>query len=589
MTELATPLQGALQETHAGRRRGVMAAAWVLLLLAILTFLVVYPLLTLLLGALTDTNPVVEGFSLAHLSITNFLTVLSNPNVGEALFNTLVACGGGTLIAVAIGLTFSWIVVRTNTPFKRFIAAASILPLFAPPLVAGVAWTILGSPKTGLINTMFKWMHLDLHVDFYSLTGLVFVFGIYYAPYVYMFTASALRNMDPSLEEAAEISGASAFATLFSVTFPLIMPAIISGMLLSFIVMLGIYGIPAVLGAPTNINVLTTYIFKLTNWSPPLYNTAAAVAIILMVVTGALVFLQQKVLSGRSYVTVAGKAYRPRNLDLGPWRWLTFGFGIVYLIVVAVLPTLALIVAAFRKFMFIRDAASLFDMRQYSLMHFHSIFDNPLTLNSIYNAVEVGVITALAGGALAFAIGYTIHRTHVPGRRSIDLLSTLPVAIPGLVIGVAYLWAWIGIPGGLYGTLWILALAFIARFMPDTVKALSTSFLQIHRELEEAAWVCGTGMLRTIRTIVLPLASPGVIAAMTLLFVLAIRELGSSLFLYTSNTMVMSVLLLDYYEGGNLGKTAAFSLVQTVLLGVLIGGANWLSRGAAQGSVARTG
>jgi iron(III) transport system permease protein len=589
LTELATPLQGALQETRAGRHRGVLAAAWVLSLLAILTFLVVYPLLTLLLGALTDTNPVVEGFSLAHLSITNFLTVLSNPNVGEALFNTLVACGGGTLIAVAIGLTFSWIVVRTNTPFKRFIAAASILPLFAPPLVAGVAWTILGSPKTGLINTMFKWLHLDLHVDFYSLPGLVFVFGIYYAPYVYMFTASALRNMDPNLEEAAEISGASAFATLFSVTFPLIMPAIISGMLLSFIVMLGIYGIPAVLGAPTNINVLTTYIFKLTNWSPPLYNTAAAVAIILMVVTGALVFLQQRVVSGRSYVTVAGKAYRPRNLDLGPWRWLTFGFGITYLIVVAVLPTLALIVAAFRKFMFIRDAASLFDMKQYSLMHFHSIFDNPLTLNSIYNAVEVGVITALAGGALAFAIGYTIHRTHVPGRRSIDLLSTLPVAIPGLVIGVAYLWAWIGIPGGLYGTLWILALAFIARFMPDTVKALSTSFLQIHRELEEAAWVCGTGMLRTIRTIVLPLASPGVIAAMTLLFVLAIRELGSSLFLYTSNTMVMSVLLLDYYEGGNLGKTAAFSLVQTVLLGVLIGGANWLSRGAAQGSVARTG
>ena len=185
-------------------------------------------------------------------------------------------------------MLFSWIVVRTNTPFKGFIAAASILPLFAPPLVAGVAWAILGSPKTGLINTMFKWIGLDWRVDFYSMWGLVFVFGIYYAPYVYMFTASALRNMDPSLEEAAEISGASAFATLFTVTFPLIMPAIVSGMLLSFIVMLGIYGIPAVLGAPTNLAVLTTYIFKLTNWSPPLYNTAAAVAIILMVVTGLL-------------------------------------------------------------------------------------------------------------------------------------------------------------------------------------------------------------------------------------------------------------------------------------------------------------
>ena len=577
----------AAQSGVEGRRRGAIAGVWVVLLLAILGFLVVYPVLTLLLGALTDTNPVVEGLSLRHLSVANFLTVVANPNVADALANTLLACGGGTAIAVVIGLLFSWIVVRTNTPFRGFIAATSILPLFAPPLVAGVAWSILGSPKTGLINTAFKWAGLDWHVDFYSMSGLVFVFGIYYAPYVYMFTSSALRNMDPSLEEAAEISGASAFATLFSVTFPLIMPAIVSGMLLSFIVMLGIYGVPAVLGAPANINVLTTYIFKLTNWSPPLYNTAAAAAIILMVVTGALVFLQQKVLSGRSYTTVAGKPFRPRTLDLGRWRWFTFSLGLIYLVIVVVLPMLALIVAAFRKFMFIRDIASLFDLRQYSLVHFNAIFDNPLTIRSIYNAVEVGLITAVVGGALAFAIGYTVHRTHVPGRRLIDLIATLPVAIPGLVIGVAYLWAWIGIPGGLYGTIWILALAFIARFMPDTVKALSTSFLQIHRELEEAAWVCGKGMLTTIASIVLPLARPGVIASMTLLFVLAIRELGSSLFLYTSNTMVMSVLLLDYYEGGNIGKTAAFSLVQTVLLGALIGGANWLARSAAQGGVAQ--
>src|SRR5258708_10683351 len=171
--------------------------------------------------------------------------------------------------------------------------------------------------------------------------------------------------------------------------------------------------------------VLTTYMFRPTTWSPPLYNTAAAVAIILMVVTGALVFLQQKVLSGRSYTTVAGKAFRPRNLDLGPWRWLTFGLGLVYLLVVVILPSLALIVAAFRKFMFIRDAASLFDMRQYSLMHFYSIFDNPLTLKSIYNAVEVGIITAVVGGTLSFAIGYTIHRATVAGRRGIGLVSTV--------------------------------------------------------------------------------------------------------------------------------------------------------------------
>jgi len=565
-------------------RRGVLRTAlrwlWSAGLLVVLAFLVLYPVAMLLLGALTNTNPVVDGFGVFDLSFANFITVLGNPNVHVALANSLIACGGGTALAVVIGLTFSWVVVRTNTPGKRFIAAASMLPLFVPPLVAAVAWSVLASPKSGLLNTFLASIGIDWRFNIYSMAGMIAIFGIYYAPYIYMFTASALRNMDPSLEEAAEVSGASALRTMFTVTFPLIAPAILSGMLLSFIVMLGIYGIPAVLGAPADLPVLTTYIFKLTNWSPPLYSTAASVAIILMIVTGFLVWLQHRIVSRRSYTTVAGKAFRPALLNLGPWRYLTLGLAVVYLFVVVVLPTAALTIAAFRKFMFIRTMASLFDERQYSLIHFERLFANPLAVRSIYNTMEVGIITAIVGGLFAFAIGYTINRTNLPARKSIDVISTLPVAIPGLVIGVAYLWAWIGLPGGLYGTIWILALAFVARFMPDTVKALSTSLLQIHRELEEAAWICGKGLLGTIRTIVLPLARPGVIAAMTLLFVLAIRELGSSLFLYTSNTMVMAVLLLDYYEGGNVGITGAFSLVQMVLLAVVIGLANLLSRGA---------
>jgi iron(III) transport system permease protein len=563
---------------------------WTTGLLLILTFLVIYPVSMLLLGALTNTNPVVDGFGVLNLSLTNFITVLGNPNVHLALANSMIACGGGTLLAVFIGLTFSWVVVRTDTPCKRFIAAASMIPLFVPPLVGAVAWSILASPKSGLLNTILNWMGVSWRFNAYSMIGLIVIFGIYYAPYVYMFTASALRNMDPALEEAAEVSGATAVRILFTITFPLIAPAIISGMLLSFVVMLGIYGIPAVLGAPADIPVLTTYIFKLTNWSPPLYSTAASVAIILMVVTGFLVWLQQRVISARSYITVAGKAFRPGVMKLGRWRYFTLALAIVYLVVVVVLPTLALIVAAFRKFLFIRSVESLLDLKQYSLIHFERLFDNPLALRSIVNTMEVGFITAVIGGVLAFAIGYTVNRTNLRGRGAINVVSTIPVAIPGLVIGVAYLWAWIGLPGGLYGTIWILALAFIARFMPDTIKALSTSMLQIHKELEEASWICGKGLLDTIRLIVLPLARPGVIAAMTLLFVLAIRELGSSLFLYTSDTMVMAVLLLDYYEGGNVGITSAFSLVQTVLLAVLIGFAHFLSRGRADSSgVGRAG
>jgi len=579
----------AAKAERAARLRVVAGGLWSGALLVLLGFLVLYPVAMLLLGALTNTNPVVDGFGVFDLSLANFVTVLGNPNVHGALANSLIACTGGTALAVVIGLAFSWIVVRTNTPWRSFVAAASLIPLFVPPLVAGVAWSILGSPRSGLINTMLAWAGLDWRIDLYSMAGLILVFGMYYAPYVYLFTASALRNMDPSLEEAAEIAGVGPVRTLFTITFPLIAPAIISGMLLSFVVMLGIYGIPAVLGAPANISVLTTYIFKLTNWSPPLYSTAAAVAIILMVVTGALVLLQQRVLAGRSFTTVAGKAFRPRVVELGPWRWLTLALALLYLFTVVVLPTLALIVAAFRRFLFIPTASSLFDMRHYSLVHFEAVFDNPLTMRSIWNTMEVGLTTALLGGLIAFAIGYTVHRSSAPARRAIDLVATLPVAIPGLVIGVAYLWAWIGLPGGLYGTIWILTLAFVARFMPDTMKSLSTSFLQIHRELEEAAWVCGKGRIGTIRTIVLPLARPGTVAAMTLLFILAIRELGSSLFLYTSDTMVMAVLLLDYYEGGNTGKTAAFSLVQTALLALLIGVATRLSRGSTDASVGRAG
>src|SRR5215813_12674632 len=346
---------------------------WSGALMAALAFLVLYPVAMLLLGALTNTNPVVDGIVLHDLSLANFAAVLANPNVHVALGNSLIACGGGTALAVVIGLTFSWVVVRTNTPCKGFIAAVSMLPLFVPPLVAAVAWSILASPKTGLLNTLLAGMGIAWRFNAYSMGGLIAIFGIYYAPYVYMFTASALRNMDPALEEAAEVSGASAVRILLTVTFPLIAPAIISGMLLSFIVMLGIYGIPAVLGTPADIPVLTTYIFKLTNWSPPLYSTAAAVAIILMVVTGALVLLQQRVLAGRSFTTVAGKAFRLRALELGPWRWVTLALALLYLFTVVVLPTLALIVAAFRRFLFIPTAGSLFDMRHYSLVHFEAV------------------------------------------------------------------------------------------------------------------------------------------------------------------------------------------------------------------------
>jgi iron(III) transport system permease protein len=242
------------------------------------------------------------------------------------------------------------------------------------------------------------------------------------------------------------------------------------------------------------------------------------------------------------------------------------------------LPCLGLLVGAFRKFLFVPTLASLFDLRQYSLVHFDKLWASPLVWRSFRNTIEVGLLSALGGGVLAFALSYTIYRTKVPFRRTLDILATAPVAVPGLVIGVAYLWAWVAFSGALWGTTAILALALVARFLPDTLKVLGGSMGQIHPELEEASRVCGSGILRTIGRVVVPLTAPGLISAMSLLFILSIRELGSSLFLFTNGTIVMPVLLLDFYEGGDTGATAAFSVVQAVLLLVVLGIANLLAR-----------
>jgi iron(III) transport system permease protein len=387
------------------------------------------------------------------------------------------------------------------------------------------------------------------------------VLGIYYAPYIYMFISAALRNMDPSLEEAALMSGNSGARVMATITLPLIAPAILASTLLSFAVMLGIYSVPAVLGTPAKIGVLTTLIYRVVSLEPPLYNVGAAISFILIVVTLICLSLQRAVIGRRSFITITGKAFSPRVLRAGAWRYPILLLIALYAVVSIVLPLGALTVAAFRKFMFIPNLTALFDLHAYSLSHFTRLWEGELTLRSLRNTLWVSGITAVAGGALAFLIAYTLERTRVPGRSLLDSCVTLPVAVPGIVLGVGYIWAWIGLPGGLWGSFVILPLAYVARFLPDAVKSMSTSLRQIHTDLEEASWISGVTRLATIRSVVLPLAGPGLMAAMTLLFVLSVREYGSALFLTNSRTVVASVLLLEFYETANVGTTAAFSLI----------------------------
>lgn len=552
----------------------LVSRLWTLSLVLILAFLVLYPIAMLVAGAFTEPGAI---GAYGDFTLANFVELFSEPIVYQAVYNTLFICAASTIVAVAIGLLFAWITARTDTPMIGLIEMAGIMPLFLPPLVAGIAWSFLGSPTTGLINVFLNAMGFEWRVNVYSYAGMIFVFGMYYSPYVYMFAHAALANVDASLEEAANVVGAGTLRTILTITFPLVLPAILSGGLLAFIVMMGTYGIPGALGTPARIPLLTTYMYQLVSSSPPRYNTVAAVAILLLLITATLVFVKQRLLSGRSFATIGGKGFKARRTPLGRWKWLTLSFALLYIFLVAVLPTLALAVGAFRRFMFIPDVSALFDWSQYGVAHFYSLFRNPTTMRSLVNTLELGIITIVVGGVLSFSIAYTIYRTRIAGRQTIEILSSLSVAIPSLVIGVAYLWAWIGLPGGLYGTIWILALALVARFLPDAVQSLSTSLMQIHRDLEEASWICGRGYAATIAAIVLPLSRPGLISTSTLLFILAIRELGSTLFLYTSLTMPMAMLLLQYFESGNISMTAAFCIVQIGLLLIATLGARMLS------------
>src|SRR5690606_28920431 len=421
------PVQQGYAMQNQSRQLIIYRISWTLFLLSVLGFLIIYPIFMLGVGAVSTEGP--TSTAAGTIGFDAFLRVVQDPNVLRVTWNTLVVCTGGTIIAVVVGLFFSWATARTNTPFAKAIEATSIMPLLIPPLVAGVAWSILGSPQTGLLNVILSGLGLPFKVNFYTPIGIIVIFGIYYAPYVYMFTASAMKNMDPSLEEAAAISGVSTWKTIFQITLPLIMPDIIAGSMLSFVVMLGIYGIPATLGTPERFTVLTTYIYELLSSAPDDFNRAAATSLILIFVTALAVIAQQRVLKGKSFVTVSGKAFKPRRIDLGRWRYVTLAVSIIYLFIAVVLPMGALVVGSLRKFLYLPNAASLFDWSAYSLDHFQRLFSNSLTTLSLVNTLKIGVITAIIGGILSFMLAYTIYRTKLPFRRLIDIISTLPIAI----------------------------------------------------------------------------------------------------------------------------------------------------------------
>ncbi len=517
-------------------------------LCVVVTALVLAPVFAVVLGATQETG----GPSLRWLA-----NVVSS---GRVIANTLLVGFGTTALAVLIGGALALVLVRIDTPRRGLLEQCVILPLYITPLLTAIAWSWLGSPRGGLLNIVGRQLlGIEELADLHSAAGVVFVAALAYAPLPFLLVAGALRAMDPALEDSARIHGASAAKAFARVTLPLVLPAAFGSAMLVFVQAMGLFSVPAVLGMPSGFYVAGTEIYRLINNYPPRFGPAAAGGFLLLAVTALLVWLQATVLERRSFVTVTGKAFRPRIVSVGRARHALAAFAWIYVVAAVILPVATLLWASLVNFITVDLKLMAFDLRHFRYV----LFTYPKTYLAAQNSLLLGIATATLVCALGLGIGWVLVRTQSRARRFLDQVSMMPLALPSIVLAIGLLWTYVGaswLP--IYGTIFILLVAYVTHFLPFGVRAASGALRQLHPELEDAARVSGAGLFKTLWLVVLPLTRPTLAAAWTLLFILAIQEVSASILLYTSRSTVMSVAVFDLWEAGNVNALAALSVLQ---------------------------
>jgi iron(III) transport system permease protein len=496
-------------------------------------------------------------------------TALASAGTREAFVNTLIVGVCGAVLAVLMGGGIAWLAARTDVAARPLVQVLGIAPMFVSPFVGSIAWSFLASPRSGYINVVLRDLGAPFTINFHSLLGMTVVSALYYSPYVFIFVNSSLLLMNPELEEAARVHGAGMRQVLSNVTLRLASPAIMGAALLVLVMIMENFSVPLILGYSGNVETLATRIFGLVNVAPSQPGAAAATGVILAVITFSLLHLQRRVTSTHTYVTVTGKGFRPRTVALGRWRVLALVAVLAYGFVAIVMPFFALFQAAFRRVQFVRDTASLFDPEVFGTRFMKEALQLESFHEGLRNSMVVGVLAALVGGALYLVMSYLVYRTTKPGRHLIEYLAMWPVAVPSLVIGLGFLWFWIAMPVPIYGTIIVLVLAFVAHFMPQGFRAISSSIGQVDRDLEEAALMSGANRLRANLAVTLPLIRTGIVSAMFLLFILSMRELSTAIFLFTADTRLLSILVYDQWESGNFPRVAAISIIYSAILLVI--------------------
>jgi iron(III) transport system permease protein len=536
-----------------------------------LAWLVLYPLAILFLGSLRTDLPMRSG----TFTLANFTTLFADSANRTAIINTVVSSGLATVVAVMMGVGLAWITSRTDTPFRRFFDNAFVIPYYLSPFIGAIAWTLLANPRIGFLNNLFTEVlgFEDAPLNIYSLTGLVFVMALYYSPITYLFVAGALRSMDPSLEEASRIHGFGLTATTFRITLPIVMPAITSSALLVFLNAAGQFGIPAVIGIPSHYDVITTRIWVGLGYFPPKYTQAAAFSVILLAISTIVVFLQHRLLARKSFATVSGRGFRPTLHKIGVARYLTLAICLSYFFLSIILPYSVLAYISFQPYLSFE-----FDPATWTFNQYVQLLYNPLTARATVNSLFLGTGGATLTIFFALIVSYVVVRTRAPGRQLLSHLATYPAGVPAVVFAVALLWGYIFLPVPIYGTIWMLLVAYIAHYIPFGVRAATSGLMQINPELEESSRIHGETWIGTIRKIVIPLLKPALTAGWILLFVEFIRSLSLSILLYSQDSIVMPVVIYELYETGAYPALAAFSMFQTLLVFVAIYAAKKIAR-----------
>lgn len=524
---------------------------------------VILPLITLVISSFLVLDDL--GFD-TEWGFGNYVTIVTDPVIPKAFVNTLIICSGCTVLATLLGVSLAWTNARTNCPGRAWLEPFNLIPFFLSPFIGAIAWHNLGEPQTGLLNNLardvFNIEGAILNVD--NIWGVIWVTGIFFAPLVYLFVIGSLRRMDPSLEDSARTTGAGLLRTTMTITLPLVMPGILSGAIIVFVTSAGEFGVPFKLSAPYGWETLTTQIFTKAVGDDANHYLGATMAMALGAITIFLIFIQRRYIAPRSFETVTGKGFRPNVLDLGGWKWVAFGYNILFIFVAVILPTISLIIVSLHPVWtgeIVMDKLTLINYEK--TLFFWSEESIDAATNGILNSLFLAFVGASIAMVLALVVSYMIHRTKGMGSAILDFLCVVPIGFPGIVLAMGVLVTYIQTP--IYATLWILLLGYITRFFPYGQRNIAAIMLSISEELDQSSRMAGATWVTTMRRITIPLLKPGIFAGWILLFVIFLRELSISIILYTSGTETLAVGVYYLSNFENEPLTAALSLAQTVL------------------------